>query len=134
MANRVLLKLLIGAVPVIAVLVAAAFLTPPELPLLQRQILLFLWGVGGMPVAERVLFGADWRRAYMTLGFVSPRRRAVVVALLASVPMWLFLPLYGSVSGIAIVLNPDWLPILLGVILVNGLAEEVIHRAFIFGH
>ena len=31
-------------------------------------------------------------------------------------------------------LNPDWLSILLGVILVNGLAEEFIHRAFVFGN
>ena len=75
-----LLKILIGAVPVIAVLVAAAFLTPPDFPLLTRQILLFVWGIGGMVVAERVLFGPDWGRVRATLGFVSPRRRTVVVA------------------------------------------------------
>ena len=129
-----LLKILAGAVPVIAVLVAAAFLVPPDFPLLLRQILLFICGVGGMFIAERALFGPDWSRVRAALGFVSPRWRAVLVALAVSLPMWLFLPLYGWTFAIPIAVNPGWLAILIGVILVNGLAEEVIHRAFIFGH
>jgi membrane protease YdiL (CAAX protease family) len=48
--------------------------------------------------------------------------------------MWLFLPVLGMAMGYPVGLAPNWLPILAGVVLVNGLAEEVIHRGFVFGH
>jgi membrane protease YdiL (CAAX protease family) len=84
-------------------------------------------------VAERCLFGSRWRRILTTLGFVAPRARAAAVAIVVSLPMWLFLPLYGRLADAPFALTREWLPILLAVILVNGLAEEVIHRACIFG-
>lgn len=31
-------------------------------------------------------------------------------------------------------LQPEWLPLLIGVVLVNGVTEEAIHRGFVFGH
>jgi membrane protease YdiL (CAAX protease family) len=126
--------LLVGSVPVIAILVSAAFVLPPGMPILLRQVLLCGIGVAGIAVAERRLFGSGWRRIVATLGFVAPGPRAVVVAIVVSVPMWLFLPIHGRLADAPSSLNPDWLPILLGVILVNGVAEEVIHRAFLFGH
>jgi membrane protease YdiL (CAAX protease family) len=132
--GQTLRKILIGSVPVIAVLVAAAFLTPPGLPHLARQIVLCALGVGGMFIAERLMFGPPWRRVVAALGFTAPHARAVMVALIVSVPMWAFLPIYGWVSGAPIALNGDWPAILLGVVLVNGIAEEAIHRAFVFGH
>ncbi len=127
-------KVIVGALPVIAVLVAAAFFIPPDFPLLPRQVILFAWGVGGIAVAEYLLFGPGAARIAVALGLVPPRPRAVLVALLVSLPMWLFLPAYGAIAGIPVALNPQWAAVLLGVVLVNGLAEEVIHRAFIFGH
>ncbi len=127
-------KVLAGSVPVIAILVAAAFLTPPDFPLLARQVLLCAVGVGGTMVAERILFGPGFGRVVRALGFVMPAGRAVAVALIVSLPMWLFLPAYGWATGTTIGLARDGLPILLGVVLVNGIAEEVIHRAFVFGH
>ena len=48
--------------------------------------------------------------------------------------MWLCPPILARLVGEPWLLNRDWLPILLGVILVNGIAEEVIHRGFVFGH
>jgi membrane protease YdiL (CAAX protease family) len=129
-----LTKVLAGAIPVIAVLVAAAFFMPPDFPHLSRQILLFAWGVGGIFVAERLLFGPGVTRIARAMGLASPRARAVTVALVVSVPMWLCLPIFAAVTGLPAAVNPAWFTILLGVILVNGLAEEVIHRAFIFGH
>lgn len=127
-------KIALGSFPVIAFLVAAAFFTPPDFPLLARQILLFIWGMGGIFIAERFLFAPDWRQAATALGFVAPTPRASLVALGVSLPMWLVLPLYYRMSGAALTINPEWLTILLGVILVNGVTEEAIHRAFIFGH
>jgi membrane protease YdiL (CAAX protease family) len=99
-----------------------------------RQVLLCVIGVGGTMVAERLLFGSRWRRIVSTLGFVAPRARATIAAVVVSLPMWLFLPMYGWLADTPFLLNRDWLAILLGVIFVNGVAEEVIHRAFIFGH
>jgi membrane protease YdiL (CAAX protease family) len=128
------LQLLIGSVLVIAILVSAAFVLPPEVPVLLRQVLLCVIGIGGIMVAERRLFGNGWRRIVAALGFVAPRTRAVLAAIVVSLPMWVFLPMYVRFIDAPSSLNPGWLPILLGVILVNGIAEEVIHRAFIFGH
>jgi membrane protease YdiL (CAAX protease family) len=47
--------------------------------------------------------------------------------------MWLFLPAAAIPSGAPVHVAPAWLAIIVGVILVNGLAEEVVHRAFFFG-
>ena len=68
------------------------------------------------------------------MGFVPARMPTLVVALLVSLPMWLFLPLFAWTKGIAVALRPDWLLLLVGVVLVNGITEEVIHRGFVFGH
>jgi hypothetical protein len=76
-----LLKVLVGSVPVVAILVGAAFVLPPSVPVLLRQVVLCLIGVGGIIVAERRLFGKGWRRIVATLGFVAPAPRAVVVAI-----------------------------------------------------
>ena len=54
--------------------------------------------------------------------------------LVASMPMWAFLPLVAWTQGVRPGLRPDWLPLLVGVVLVNGIAEEVIHCGFVFGH
>jgi membrane protease YdiL (CAAX protease family) len=131
---RMLGKVLVGAVPVIALLVAAAFLPVSPSALLLRQLVLAAIGIGGIMVAERLLFGGTWGRGLTTIGFTAPQPRAVIVAVICGFPMWLFLPVYGSLNGIPVGLQLDWMSILLGVILVNGLAEEAIHRGFIFGH
>ena len=84
-----LTKVLIGSIPVIVVLVAAAFFTPPEFPLLARQVLLVAWAGIGIFVAEYLLFGPGVSRIATSMGLVAPRWRAVGVAIIVSVPMWL---------------------------------------------
>src|SRR6185436_15947707 len=49
-------------------------------------------------------------------------------------PMWLFLPLLAWLQDTPIQLQPNWPALLVGVILVNGITEEVLHRCFVFGH
>jgi membrane protease YdiL (CAAX protease family) len=132
--STALAKVLIGAIPVLVPLIAAAWLIPPGFPLLLRQILLCVWGVGAILVAERWLFSPTWSKAMAALGFVPAHMRTVIVSLLVSVPMWIFLPLFGRLNGVPVRLQPQWLAILLGVVLVNGITEEVIHRGFIFGN
>jgi membrane protease YdiL (CAAX protease family) len=121
------------AVVVIVPLVAAAWL-PPGFPHLVRQVLLCMWGVGAILIAERMLFSSTLREALRAVGFVRARKSTLKVVLLASLPMWAFLPLFAWTNGTAIDLRPEWLSLLLGVVLVNGVTEEVIHRGFVFGH
>lgn len=128
-----LIRLLVGCTPVIAVLVAAAFVIPAGTDFLLRQFVLCAIGVAGIVVAERLLFARPWRQMPAALGFVVPRPRTALLALVVSLPMWLSLPLYGSLAGTPFGWRGDALQIVLGVILLNGIAEEVIHRAFVFG-
>lgn len=121
------------AIVVIVPLVAAAWL-PPEFPHLLRQVLLCIWGIGAILVAERVLFSGTFPEVLRAAGFVRTRNSTLIVVLLASLPMWAFLPLIAWSNGTAVRLQPEWLPLLIGVVLVNGVTEEAIHRGFVFGH
>jgi membrane protease YdiL (CAAX protease family) len=133
MGTLVLVRLLAAAVPVIAILVAAAFALPADFPWMLRQLLLTAIGGGGIAIAEVAMFRTPPADLGQRLGLVIPGVRAVAIALAASVPMWLFLPLAAVATGLPIHVAPNWLAIILGVVLVNGLAEELIHRAFFFG-
>jgi membrane protease YdiL (CAAX protease family) len=121
------------ALVVIVPLVAAAWL-PPEFPHLLRQLLLGAWGLGATVVAERSFFSRGLGESLRALGFVRARGPAVIVACVASVPMWAFLPIAARAAGVEAALKLEWLPLLVGVVLVNGITEEVIHRGFVFGH
>ena len=131
--GKLLVQLLLAAVPVIAVLIAAAFVLPPDFPWLPRQLLLAAIGIGGIALAQIAMFPTSPNNLMAQLGFTLPSLRAVLVCLAASLPMWLFLPAASVVTGTPLHVAPNWALIILGVILVNGLAEEVIHRAFFFG-
>jgi membrane protease YdiL (CAAX protease family) len=128
-----LVLLLVASVPIVAVLVAAAFLLPADFPWLSRQVLLAAIGIGGIALAETVLFRTPAPGLASRLGFVAASPRLLVACFAASLPMWLFLPVASAVTGSPLRIAPDWPLLVLGVILVNGLAEEVIHHAFFFG-
>lgn len=121
------------ALIVITPLIAAAWL-PPGFPYLLRQLLLCVWGIGAILVAERWLFTETLTTALRAVGFASVRTRVLALTFVASVPMWAFLPLVAWTKGVPPALRPDWLSLLVGVVLVNGITEEVIHRGFVFGH
>jgi membrane protease YdiL (CAAX protease family) len=127
------LRLLSASIPVIAILVAAAFILPADFPWLPRQLLLAAIGIGGIALAETAMFRTPAAELPRRLGFVAPNTRMVVACLAASLPMWLFLPVASAVTGTPLHVAPDWPLLVFGVVLVNGFAEEVIHRAFFFG-
>ncbi len=124
----------VTVVMVMIPLVAAPWLLPAGVPLFLRQLVLCAWGVGAIVVAERMLFSRTVGDAARAIGFVRTRRPALVLAALVSVPMWAFLPLLAWSKGVPVAVRADWVLILAGVVLVNGIAEEVIHRGFAFGH
>jgi membrane protease YdiL (CAAX protease family) len=124
----------VPAILVIIPLVAATWLIPAGFPVFSRQVLLCVWGVGGILVADRLLFSHTLREALLAVGFAPVRTSAFVAALFVSLPMWTFLPLFAWAKGIAMDVRPEWAHLLLGVVLVNGITEEVIHRGFVFGN
>ena len=131
--RSLLIRLLAGTIPVIAMLVAAAFVLPAGFPWLPRQLLLGVIGIGGIALAEVVLFHTQLTDLPRRLGFIVPRTRFIIICVAASAPMWLFLPLASYLTGTPLLVAPNWPSIIFGVILVNGLAEESIHRTFFFG-
>jgi len=114
-------------------MIAAAFYTS-DVPLLVRQAALCVWGVGATLAFERLLFSKTIGTAVRSVGFVRVPRPTLVIAVLAGLPMWLFLPAFAWLSGVPFEVRADWLSIVVGVVLVNGITEEVIHRGFVFGH
>jgi membrane protease YdiL (CAAX protease family) len=121
------------AIVVIGPLIAAAWL-PSGFPHLLRQVLLCIWGVGAILVAERLLFSNTLNETLRAVGFVPAQKSILGKVLLASLPMWAFLPLFAWTKGTAVDLRAEWLSQLLGVVLVNGVTEEAIHRGFVFRH
>jgi membrane protease YdiL (CAAX protease family) len=121
-----------AAILVIVPLIVATLLIPPGLPYLLERILFCAWGVIATLGAHRLLFSQSLSAAAKEIGFVRPRTPMLMVALLITLPMWAFLPLLAWTSDVTVALRPDWPTVLLGVVLLNGIAEEVIHRGFVF--
>jgi membrane protease YdiL (CAAX protease family) len=114
-------------------LIAATLLIPPGFPYLLERVLFCAWGVAATLAAHRLLFSQPLDKAVREVGFVRARTPMMIVVLLISLPMWLFVPLFAWTSGVRVALQPDWPVLLLGVVLLNGITEEVIHRGFVFG-
>ena len=108
---------------VLAPMIAAAF-SMWEVSLLVRQAALCVWGVGATLAFERLLFNKTIGTAVRSVGFVPVPRPTLVMAVLAGLPMWLFLPAFAWLSGVPFEARADWLSIIVGVVLVNGITEE----------
>jgi membrane protease YdiL (CAAX protease family) len=126
-------RIVVAAAPIIGILIAGDFAIPADMPWLARQLTLTGIGLGGVAIAELLLFGTTPAQLGTRLGIVIPRHRAIAAALLASVPMWAFLPLAAAIAGEPPHVAAHWFLTLVGVLLLNGVAEEVLHRSFIFG-
>ena len=83
---------------------------------------------------EGLAYGRDVRQALAALGFGRPNPRALLAAGTIGVAMLAFFPLYALSTGIPLGLKPDWLWVLAGAVVLNGLGEETLFRGFVFGH
>jgi membrane protease YdiL (CAAX protease family) len=83
---------------------------------------------------ERLAFACSPAEALRALGWVRADPRAVAVALVVSAVMLVFFPVMTRATGAPIALRGDWLWILAGAIVLNGIGEETLFRGFIFGH
>lgn len=61
--STTLRKVYSAAIVVIIPLIAAAWFIPPGFPMLLRQVLLWVWGVGATFGAKRLLFRETWGEA-----------------------------------------------------------------------
>jgi membrane protease YdiL (CAAX protease family) len=126
-------RVLAGFVILDGPLVAMAWCFPPSIPAPLRHAAIAAWGIGGSILVQRWLFDASWRSAIRRLGIQSPRGGAIRLALVATSPLWLVAPSYAWATDSTLGLSPDLYGLLTGVILVNGLAEELVLRGFAFG-
>jgi membrane protease YdiL (CAAX protease family) len=83
---------------------------------------------------ERFVFARRSVEALSALGWGSANPRAVLVTVILSVAMLAFFPVVSLGWGVPMELRSDWLWILVGAIVLNGIGEETLFRGFIFGH
>jgi len=83
---------------------------------------------------ERFVFARRPVEALSALGWGRASPRAVLVAVILSVAMLAFFPVVSLGWGVPMELRSDWLWILVGAIVLNGIGEETLFRGFIFGH
>ena len=129
-----LLALFATVAAAVVPMIATGFLWPADWPLICRQVAIASWGTGVVFAVERSFGGASFRATLVRLGAIPPRWTAFVVAVVVALTMFVGTPIQAATNGVQWGLQADWGWMLVGVILVNGLAEEVIHRAFLFRH
>lgn len=85
-------------------------------------------------LVERLLFGRSPRQALGALGLGRPSRRGLLVALLVSLALLAYVPIFVFVTGQPVTLREGWLWIALGVFFQGGIAEELLWRGYLFRH
>jgi membrane protease YdiL (CAAX protease family) len=83
---------------------------------------------------ERFVFGRPLAVSVRALGWVRASPRAMLVAALIGLAMLAFFPIVTPVWRVPLALRGDWIWLLAGIIVFNGIAEETLWRGFIFGH
>jgi membrane protease YdiL (CAAX protease family) len=83
---------------------------------------------------ERIVFARRPVEALSALGWGRANSRAVLVAVILIIPMFAFFPIVSLIWGVPIELRSNWLWILVGAVVLNGIGEETLFRGFIFGH
>src|SRR4051794_39543569 len=73
---------------------------------------------------EKQFFNHSWLTALQALGCRRPRLPALVVVKIITLIMAAFLPLFAHVTGVHVSLRGDWWWLLIGVVALNGIAEE----------
>jgi membrane protease YdiL (CAAX protease family) len=131
--NKTIRDILIGAVIMYLILQVGSLLLIGIDPTVSAIIVSVVMLAAAL-VLERVMFQRDLMPAVRRLGYGKPGWRAIIVAVIISLGMLAFFPIYSAITGVPIGLQQNWLWILLGAIVLNGLAEETLFRSFVFGH
>jgi membrane protease YdiL (CAAX protease family) len=86
-------------------------------------------------VVEMAIGGGGPGRALTALGVLRlPNGRALMWAVIVSLVLLCFHPLFSLVVGTAVSLQPGWYLLIAGLFAQGGLAEETVFRGFLFRH
>jgi len=83
---------------------------------------------------ECILFRQTIEKAWHALGLGRPEWRAIAFAAGISLVMFAGYPVLSALTGATFPWPDAWLLMFLGVFVMNGIAEEVMVRGFLFGH
>ena len=126
-------RILIGYVVAYAAFEGTAQLAA-SLDLAWRQVVIALAGFVAVLAAEMVLFRQAPGPALLRLGLGRPSAWSVLVALGFSLLLLAAYPVISWLTGARFALQPGWPLLAVGIFLVNGIAEEMIYRGYLFRH
>ena len=105
-----------------------------SLELSWRQVVIALAGIVTVLLVEVALFRQRPGRALVRLGLGRPSAWSMLVALGLSLVLLAAYPVISWLTGAQFVLAPGWPLLALGIFLMNGIAEEMIYRGYLFRH
>jgi membrane protease YdiL (CAAX protease family) len=126
-------RILVGYAVAYAAFEGAAQLAV-SVDLAWRQVIIALAGAVAALAAQVVLFRQTPSQALAWLGLGRPTTWSVLVALGLSLLLLAAYPVISRVTGARFELQPGWPFLALGIFLVNGVAEEMIYRGYLFHH
>jgi len=108
-------------------------LTAPAQPTAGRGVLTFAATLACAVAVLGLLMRVPVRAAPKALGLGRPAARGMLVAVLVSAACVAVYPLFTVVTGQPVTLKPGWPALVLGLWLINGMAEELAWRGYVFG-
>ena len=96
------------------------------------RILICIVVVGGVTIAWSLIKKVPPAHSFRQVGFGVPNWRVIGVAVVLSVMMLAFFPLYASLANVPLPLQSNWPWILIGIITGVGIAEETLFRGYAF--
>ncbi len=96
------------------------------------RIMICLATVSGATMAWSSLRKTSLAESFREVGFGIPNWRVTAMAVVISIFMLAFFPMYSALSNIKLSLQNNWLWILIGIITGVGIAEETLFRGFVF--
>jgi len=127
------IRILIGYAVAYAAFAGTAQLTA-SLDHARRQVVIALAGITAVLAVEMVLFRQGPDRALVRLGLGCPTTWSLLVALGLGGVLLAAYPVMSWLTGARFVLPPGWPLLALGLFLMNGIAEEMIYRGYLFRH
>jgi membrane protease YdiL (CAAX protease family) len=85
-------------------------------------------------VLEMVLYHKGLMQALNDIGITRFNRTGIYIAVLYLLPMAVFFPILSLLTNALMAVRPGWEWLLINIILVNGFAEEILMRGFVFRH
>jgi membrane protease YdiL (CAAX protease family) len=125
--------ILLSSILLFFVFQATAFLTK-SFELTLSSLIVCVTVVGTTLLIEQLVFKRSILQALRKLGFGYSTQPAIGLAILISLLMLAFYPVFAWSVGAPVALADDWLWKLIGVIAMGGIAEETLFRGFVFGH